>query len=102
MATIKSVGIKDLKNNRSAHLRDVRRGTRILVCDRDTVVAELHEPGATYALPDAWDPVLAEWIRGGVVVPPGRKKATLPKSPVALEGGTSLRLLHEDRGESNL
>lgn len=100
MATVKHVGIKDLKNNLSAYLRDVRRGTRIIVSDRDTVVAELHEPGATYALPEPWDPVLAEWIRGGVVVPPDRKKAALPKSSVALDDGTSLRLLEEDRGEA--
>ena len=44
MADIKTVGVKDLKNNLSAHLRDVKRGTRILVADRDRVIAELHEP----------------------------------------------------------
>lgn len=100
MATIKSVGIKDLKNNLSAHLRDVRRGTRILVSDRNTVVAELHEPGVGYALETATDPVLTEWIREGSVVPPSRKKAPLPVSPIALEDGTAVRLLDQDRGET--
>jgi antitoxin (DNA-binding transcriptional repressor) of toxin-antitoxin stability system len=99
MTTIKHVGIKDLKNNLSAYLRDVRRGTRILVSDRDTVVAELHEPGAAYTAPEPWDAPLADWIRSGAVVPPARKNEALPKSPVALEDGVSLRLLREDRGD---
>ena len=33
---MKTVGIKDLKNNLSAYLRDVKRGTRILVSDRNS------------------------------------------------------------------
>jgi hypothetical protein len=99
MAAIKNVGVKDLKNNLSAYLRDVRRGTRILVSDRNTIVAELHEPGAAYTLPEPWDPVVADWIREGVVVPSARKKMPLEASPVSLEDGTALRLLEQDRGE---
>src|SRR5258706_8670654 len=52
MTLIKTVGIKDLKNNLSAHLRDVRRGARILVSDRSTVVAELREPTSGYSVPE--------------------------------------------------
>ena len=99
MATIKNVGVKELKNNLSAYLREVRRGTRILVSDRNTVVAELHEPGARYATTEAWDPVLEEWIREGVVLPPLRKKARLPVSALSLDDGTALRLLEQDRDE---
>jgi len=95
----KNVGIKELKNNLSAYLRDVRRGTRVLVTDRETVVAELHEPGATYAAVEPWDSPLADWIRSGTVVPPARTKTALPESPISLAEGTSLRLLREDRGE---
>lgn len=101
MSQIKIVGIKDLKNHLSAHLRDVRRGTRILVSDRDAVVAEIHEPTATYTLPESVDPVLAEWIEAGVVRPPRRKKAPLPTSPVRLPEGTAARLLDEDRREGS-
>lgn len=100
MAAIKNVGIKDLKNNLSAYLREVGRGTRILVSDRNTVVAELHEPGATYAPPETSDPVMAEWIRQRVVMPGTRKKAPLEPSPFTLEDGTAHRLIEEDRGES--
>jgi hypothetical protein len=100
MADIKTVGVKDLKNNLSAHLRDVRRGTRILVSDRNTVVAELHEPTTTYAASGAIDPILAEWIREGIVTPPSRKSAPLPPSPIRSKEGTAARLLEQDRGET--
>src|SRR5262245_47675818 len=99
MATTKTVGIKDLKNNLSAYLRDVRRGTRIVVSDRDTVVAELHEPGKAYAIDEPWGPILAEWIHGGVVTAPSRNTEKPPKSPVVAADGTSLRLLRQDRGD---
>ena len=99
MAELKTVGIKELKNNLSAYLRDVRRGARVLVSDRNRVVAELHEPGAGYALDHPIDPQLTEWIDGGVVIAPTVKKDRLPASPVRLEEGLADRLLEEDRGE---
>ena len=101
MAGLKSVGIKELKNNLSAYLREVRRGTRILVSDRNTIVAELHEPRAGYGLADATDPVVAEWIDSGSVSPPIRKKTPLPASPVVSEDGAALSLLDQDRGDSD-
>jgi len=100
MADIKTVGIRDLKNNLSAWLREVRRGVRVLVSDRDTVVAELHEPTATYATGEFSDPVLAEWIRGGALVPPSRPKEPLPESPVRLPEGSATGLLDQERGEA--
>ena len=97
---IKTIGIKDLKNNLSAHLRDVRRGARILVSDRSRVVAELHEPTSGYATPEAQDPVVSEWIREGAVVPPSGKKVPLPASPIRVKDGTARRLLDQDRDET--
>jgi antitoxin (DNA-binding transcriptional repressor) of toxin-antitoxin stability system len=99
MGDLKTVGIKELKNNLSAYLREVRRGTRVLVSDRNRVVAELHEPGSGYAVDDSRPPRLAEWIDTGVVSPPTVRKAKLPPSPVRLEKGTASRLLEEDRGD---
>lgn len=99
MAELKTVGIKDLKNNLSAYLREVRRGTRVLVSDRNEVVAELHEPGAVYATAEEGNSLLASWARSGVVTLPKRAKAPLPKSPVRLPKGTAARLLNEDRGD---
>jgi KaiC/GvpD/RAD55 family RecA-like ATPase len=101
MPTIKTVGIKDLKNNLSAYLRDVRQGTRILVTDRNTVAAELHEPGASYQISGNLDPVLASWIETGLVVPAAARKTPLPISPVEMEEGAALRLLEEDRTEEH-
>lgn len=97
MPRSRKVGIKDLKNNLSAYIREVRKGARILVSDRDTVVAELREPEQTYGSSLPADPILADWIRRGIVVPPSGEKTPLPPSPVHLEDGTALRLLDEDR-----
>jgi antitoxin (DNA-binding transcriptional repressor) of toxin-antitoxin stability system len=100
MGDLKTVGIKELKNNLSAYLREVKRGTRVLVSDRNRVVAELHEPTAGYAVDDQMDPKLAEWIETGIVSPPTVRKTKLPVSPVRLEDGIAARLLDEDRGDS--
>ena len=99
MADLKTVGIKELKNNLSAYLRDVKRGTRVLVSDRNEVVAELHEPGAVYATADDSNPLLSAWERAGVVALPTRPRSPLSKSPVRLAKGSVARLLEEDRGD---
>lgn len=99
MGDLKTVGIKDLKNNLSAYVREVRTGVRVLVTDRDRVVAELHEPRSGYAVDDPIDPQLAEWIGAGIVSPPSVRKSRLPVSPVRLDEGIAERLLDEDRGE---
>ena len=99
MPRSKKVGIRDLKNNLSAYIREVRRGARILVADRDTIVAELREPEAAYGSTLPVDPVLEEWVRKGVVVPPTREKTPLPPTGVHLQEGTALRLLDETREE---
>ena len=101
MGNLKTVGIKELKNNLSAYLRDVRTGARVLVTDRDRVVAELHEPRSGYALDDPIDPRLAEWLDAGIVSLPTVRKTKLPTSPVQLDEGTAERLLEDDRGESD-
>ena len=97
MADRKTVGIKDLKNNLSAYLREVRQGARILVSDRDRVVAELHEPGVVYAAEEDLRPVLAAWVRAGIVTLPKRPKAPMQRSPVRLATGTAAHLLDEGR-----
>jgi hypothetical protein len=97
MAQRKTVGIKELKNNLSAYLREVRQGTRVLVSDRGKIVAELHEPGAVYATEDDPNPVLAAWVRAGIVRLPTSKKTPMERSPVRLPKGTAARVLGEDR-----
>jgi antitoxin (DNA-binding transcriptional repressor) of toxin-antitoxin stability system len=44
MKRLEPVGIKELKNNLSAYLREARNGVTVMVSDRDTIIAELHEP----------------------------------------------------------
>lgn len=100
MSESKTVGVKELKDNLSAYLREVRRGTRILVTDRNVVVAEIYEPGGSYAADRADDPVLAAWVRDGLVVPATRKKEPMPESPVRLAAGTSLGWLDDSRAEN--
>jgi antitoxin (DNA-binding transcriptional repressor) of toxin-antitoxin stability system len=99
MAELKTVGVRELKNKLSAYLREVRTGVHILVSDRDTVVAELHEPRLDYPRSNSIHPVLSEWVRSGTVTPAGIGKTKLDKSPVRLPDGASLRLLDEERGE---
>jgi hypothetical protein len=99
MADTRTVGVKELKNNLSAYLREVRRGTRLLVTDRDVVVAELHEPGASYAAPGQRDPILDEWVRDGIVTLPMSPREPIPDSGVRLDNETALRWLAESRHE---
>jgi antitoxin (DNA-binding transcriptional repressor) of toxin-antitoxin stability system len=101
MAQIKTVGIKDLKNNLSAWLRDVRRGTRLLVADRNVIVAELHEPEIRYTTVPASSSVMEEWVKEGRMLPPTAPKGSLPRSPVKLKEGIARQLLDQDRGEES-
>lgn len=94
MAEIKAVGVKELKNNLSAYLREVRGGVRILVTDHQRVVAELREPSAALAA----DPLMALAERGIVRLPEARRRP-LPASPLRTPAGTSQRILDELRRE---
>ena len=69
----------------------------MLVSDRGAIVAELHEPGAFYAADDDPNPVLAAWVRAGIVILPKLRKAPMLRSPVRLPKGTAARLLDEGR-----
>jgi antitoxin (DNA-binding transcriptional repressor) of toxin-antitoxin stability system len=97
MKAIERVGVKNLKNNLSAYLRQVKRGVRVLVTDRDEVVAELGKPRIDIA--KSAHPLLAEWIAAGDLRPATARKKKLPVSPVKLPAGTARRLLDADREE---
>ena len=98
MESTVTVGIKTLKNKLSEYIREVRRGTRVLITDRDVVVAELREP---FTVPAATpeEKLYAQWVREGKIHPPLVKTRNIPKSPIHLPEGTAQRLLDEDRGE---
>lgn len=97
MKAIERVGIKNLKNNLSAYIRQVRKGARILVKDRDEVVAEIGQPRRNEL--DELPPLFAEWIRRGELRPRSRFKRPLPVPSVRFPAGTAQRLLDLDRGE---
>jgi antitoxin (DNA-binding transcriptional repressor) of toxin-antitoxin stability system len=97
MKTVERVGIKNLKNNLSAYIRRARKGVRVLVTDRDEVVAELSKPRSDIA--EGLHPLLAEWIAAGQLKPATTRKRKLPVSPVRLPAGTAKRILDADRDE---
>ena len=97
MKTVERVGIKNLKNNLSAYLRQVKRGVRVLVTDRDEVIAELGRPRADIA--GITNPLLAEWIAAGQLRSATTRKKKMPASPVRLPAGTAKRILDADRDE---
>jgi antitoxin (DNA-binding transcriptional repressor) of toxin-antitoxin stability system len=97
---MKTVGVRDLKTNLSAHLRDVARGDVILVTDRDRVVAELRPPGAaaeTSMTPE--EQARQRLVDRGLLKPAvaaGSLDWATPMPPL-LKSGTSLELLDADR-----
>lgn len=87
----RTVGVAELRQNLSRYLRDVERGERLLVTDRNRPVAELGPPATSGA---DLDRLIAE----GRVTRPVRRG--LPK-PLQLEGDPHAlaRALDEIRGE---
>jgi hypothetical protein len=96
---LRTVGVKELKNNLSAYLREVRRGIRIFVSDRGVIVAELREPLQDSVSPPFSTPALADWISSGIVSAPSAKKEKLSLSPVKICSGIALELLEAEREE---
>ena len=100
MADLKTVGIKELKNNLSAYLREVRRGATVLVSDRNDIVAELHEPYGRLNISDAANPLLLAWAQDGILSLPACAKRPLEPSCVHLLENTARSLLDGGREES--
>ena len=98
MKEIKTVGIKDLKNNLSAYLRDVKSGFLVLVTVRGKVVALIKEPDIENL--STWeDSIINEWIREGWLIMGNKKKSKYIPTGIKLKKGTSTSLLNQDRGE---
>ncbi|HVA64708.1 MAG TPA: type II toxin-antitoxin system prevent-host-death family antitoxin [Terriglobales bacterium] len=93
-----AVGIRELKAGLSGYLRRVRRGERVQITDRGTVVAEIVPAGwgADRDVP----PGLAALAREGrahLATQPRRR--SYPPFRVRVPAGTVQRLLDEGRGE---
>jgi len=92
------VGVKELKNHLSEYIRIAGQGERVLVTNRDRVVAELVAPeaGRSLEVPDA---VLADLVREGILTP-ALIRATEPPSTAPDVPITQLLVdLARDRGD---
>ncbi len=103
IGSVKAVGIKALKNELSRYLHIVRGGERVLVLDRDEVVAEIRPPSSTSrGSSTAWDAMLdaldAEGVIRRATTSVGSMRSVLAKAPLpAIEGGAAIA--KEARGD---
>jgi antitoxin (DNA-binding transcriptional repressor) of toxin-antitoxin stability system len=95
---MRAVGVKVLKNKLSEYIRLAAGGERILVTDRDRVVAELvpPEPGRAELLGDAR---LAEAVRAGWISPPVLRVAEPPARYPVADLASVLGELERDRDD---
>lgn len=92
------VGLKTLKNKLSEYVRLAAGGERVLVTDRDRVVAELVPPqhGTAEFAPDA---VLADAVRRGWVRPPLQPQIGAPTRIGGFSFEEVMKLLEADRAD---
>jgi len=96
---MRTVGLKVLKNRLAEYVRLAAQGERVLIADRDRVVAELVPPEAGRA-ERVSDAVLVGMVREGLVTPalsPGRPLVLAPERGARL--ADLLRELEADRSE---
>lgn len=93
-----AVGIRELKNRLSEYVRLAASGERVLVTDRDRVVAELSAPRAGSA-ETVSDAVLADLVRHGLATPPLLRQPRSPRTPGTLPLAEILADLDHDRAD---
>ncbi len=90
------IGVREAKVNLSRLLREVQKGTKVIITDRGKPVGRL------VAIPDE-DLSLTDRIkkleRQGVIEPPSKNAGNLPP-PLPLDGEQAQRFLQEDRERS--
>lgn len=94
---MKTVGLRQLKNNLSAYVRQAKAGHAIAVTDRGQVVAHLSPPPNTAPMTD--EEGLLELARQGLVRLALKKPGKLPKLPRIAPDGTAQKLLDFVRGD---
>ena len=95
---MRAVGLKVLKNKLSEYVRLAERGERVLVTDRDRVVAEIIPPETTRS-PVLADALLAEAVRQGWITPPALPSAGAPPRNPVMSFRDLKKELDEDRSE---
>ncbi len=98
LQSMRTVGIKTLKDKLSEYVRLAAAGETILITDRDRIVAELAPPEQTRAerVPDA---LLAEAVREGIVTPAALPPGPPPEVPGVAPLAEILADLDRDRSE---
>jgi prevent-host-death family protein len=98
MASMKTVGLRELKNRLAEYVREVRAGESVLVTDRGHVVAELVPPGL--ATPGSSVPVglVALAKSGRLTLGAENDTALYPKLPRLLKRHRASELLDAERG----
>jgi antitoxin (DNA-binding transcriptional repressor) of toxin-antitoxin stability system len=104
---MKSVGIKNLKNNLSRYLNLVREGEIVFVTDRDEIIAEIHKPiRAPLSSISEWDAFLNELEREGSILRARQKVSTIReavgkvKHKLPTRGPTLQEILDETRADA--
>jgi antitoxin (DNA-binding transcriptional repressor) of toxin-antitoxin stability system len=92
------VGIKTLKNRLSEYVRIAAAGERVLVTDRDRVVAELGPPREGTA-DNTRDALLAEAVRRGWLRPPLLPTHEVPRSLPVMSFREVMQALDQARAE---
>ena len=98
MEEIKTVGVKTLKDQLSAYIRDVKAGCVVLITERGRLVAELHRPQRTQLLSEK-ESIKSQWAADGKLRLPRASKRKCQPSPIKLDTGTAIKLLNQERGE---
>ena len=98
MDSMRVVGIKTLKDRLSEYIRIAAAGERVLVTDRDRVVAELGPPREGTA-EDSRDAQLADAIRQGWLRPPLLRSDEVPRSLPVMSFGAVMDALDESRAD---
>jgi prevent-host-death family protein len=97
--TMKTVGVRELKNRLSEYIRQVRSGESVLVTDRGEVVAELTPPGHGTADGDMPAALRALAKRGLVTLGAPGDASLYPALPRKRKRRlTAAQLLEEERG----
>ena len=94
----KSVGIKKLKNELSFYLREVKKGSVVMITDHGNVIAEIRTPGREYDQIKR-DALKQEWIDSNKLFLPAEPPKPLKMMSIHLPEGTAKELLDFERGD---
>ncbi|HXX56166.1 MAG TPA: type II toxin-antitoxin system prevent-host-death family antitoxin [Candidatus Nitrosotalea sp.] len=98
IVSMKSVGLRELKNRLSEYVREVRSGEGVLVTDRGQVVAELFPPGQGVDERSVPSGLVTLARKGQLTLGASNDEALYPELPPLLKRHRVATLLDEERG----